>query len=315
MSRFGTTLLRAGFTDIEQLCADVRAWNLDFKPLSPARVAGNVADLVQMRFGDVDFNYARFRTAIDQAGEPPAGRHSFTILSPETKYIWWRGHDVGPDDVLVFHSGVEYASVSGEDFETFILSVAEDHLQSLVHREGIKLPPPHRRPEVFRPPQALLAEARGILSAARHPQGGVTNAIIQDLSEQFIVAWLAHSGFTSGFRAETRKERALTAGLEFVHANPREQLSVSALCNVAGVSRRTLETAFLDQFGIGPAAFVRHRRLASANRALKTSDPLTARVGDIMEHFGFTHVGQFAADYRKMFGERPSETLAANGRG
>jgi AraC family ethanolamine operon transcriptional activator len=33
------------------------------------------------------------------------------------------------------------------------------------------------------------------------------------------------------------------------------------------------------------------------------------RIGDVAARWGFWHFSQFSADYRRMFGELPSETL------
>ena len=307
----GQLLLRASFNDIERLCAEVRAWNLDFKPLSDGPARGDVADLVQMRFGEIDLSYARFRAAVDQTGEPPRDRFSFTILSPRTRYLWWRGRDVVPEDVLVFRSGAEFASVSGADFESYILSVPEDRIRAVAEREGIILPVPHRRPEVFRPPGSIVAAARATLHLAMAERSLVTEAEIRELAERLILAWLAWVGLSSGRPVDSRKQRALTRGLELLHATPRQQIPVDRLCVAAGASRRTLESAFLEQYGFGPAAFMKRRRLADARRVLQAADPRLVRVSDIMEELGFAHVGQFAADYRRVFGELPSETLGA----
>ena len=38
-------------------------------------------------------------------------------------------------------------------------------------------------------------------------------------------------------------------------------------------------------------------------------DPSTTRVTDVANEWGFWHLGQFAADYRRHFGELPSETF------
>jgi len=35
-----------------------------------------------------------------------------------------------------------------------------------------------------------------------------------------------------------------------------------------------------------------------------------AKIADIANHWGSRHLGQFAADYRRQFGEQPSETIA-----
>ena len=46
-------------------------------------------------------------------------------------------------------------------------------------------------------------------------------------------------------------------------------------------------------------------------RALRQADPtMKGIVADTANARGFWHMGQFAADYRRMFGKLPSETLA-----
>ena len=49
--------------------------------------------------------------------------------------------------------------------------------------------------------------------------------------------------------------------------------------------------------------------VAVAQEAIRAADE-TEGVADIANGWGFWHMGQFAADYRRQFGELPSETLA-----
>ena len=44
-------------------------------------------------------------------------------------------------------------------------------------------------------------------------------------------------------------------------------------------------------------------------RVLKSTDPKLATISQIAIEWGFWHMGQFSADYKKMFGETPSTTL------
>lgn len=305
----GTTLLSATFADIENLCDEVRTWNLDFKPISKGTGNGPVAELVQMQFGSVGYDYARFAASIDQKGEAPQDRHSFTILSPRTRYLWWRGQSVGAGDVLVYRDGSEFESWSGDDFEVQVLSVTEDQVLTVAEREGMRLPPIHRRPEIFQPSQRLLTHARDILSVARNPVVDVGVTVIRDLADRLILAWLRQFGLQKSRVDHRRKGRALARGVEFIHTSPFRQLPVADLSAAVGVSRRTLETAFFEQFGVGPAAFMKNRRLVAVRRELLSADPQKEAVGDIMLRFGFSHVGQFAADYRRVFGEKPSDSL------
>ena len=58
----------------------------------------------------------------------------------------------------------------------------------------------------------------------------------------------------------------------------------------------------------GPKQYLHARRLAGVRRELRLA-PSEVRVVDVANRWGFWHMGRFAADYRKQFGEQPSETL------
>jgi AraC family ethanolamine operon transcriptional activator len=49
-----------------------------------------------------------------------------------------------------------------------------------------------------------------------------------------------------------------------------------------------------------------------AHAVLLNSDATTVSVSDIATRFGFWHFGRFASDYRRLFGERPLDTLTKN---
>jgi AraC family ethanolamine operon transcriptional activator len=86
-------------------------------------------------------------------------------------------------------------------------------------------------------------------------------------------------------------------------------LSALALCKALCVSRRTLFYAFQDVFGMTPMAYYKIKRLHAVRQELKAVDRDAASVGLISRKHGFYHAGQFAQDYLRQFGERPSDTL------
>lgn len=57
-------------------------------------------------------------------------------------------------------------------------------------------------------------------------------------------------------------------------------------------------------------AFVKQRRLDAAYLDLLSARPDTASVTQVAYDYGFLHVGKFAIEYRKTFGELPSSSLA-----
>ncbi len=83
---------------------------------------------------------------------------------------------------------------------------------------------------------------------------------------------------------------------------------VSSLSEALGIPERTLRHVLAEQYGEGPTRLLRSRRLCQVYRALLDA-PVGAHVAGIAESFGFRHLGQFAADYRELFGELPSETI------
>lgn len=84
--------------------------------------------------------------------------------------------------------------------------------------------------------------------------------------------------------------------------------TVPDLCATFHVSRRTLQYAFEQVVGSSPVAYLRGLRLNAVRRDLVAGDAPT--VHDAAARQGFWSLSQFASDYRGLFGERPSETLA-----
>lgn len=105
------------------------------------------------------------------------------------------------------------------------------------------------------------------------------------------------------------RRRALHRSLEYIRAHPRDPLAVRDLVGVSGASLRTLEYAFFERFGISPKRYLKNLRLNSARKEFRRSDPLSTRISYVATRWGFWHMGKFSADYCKLFGELPSETL------
>ena len=54
--------------------------------------------------------------------------------------------------------------------------------------------------------------------------------------------------------------------------------------------------------------YLRNARFERARTALLRAEPEES-VTDIAAAWGFTHLGRFAIEYRRRFGERPSDTI------
>jgi AraC family ethanolamine operon transcriptional activator len=104
--------------------------------------------------------------------------------------------------------------------------------------------------------------------------------------------------------------RAVMRAREFIHENLAERVSLPRLCDASRVSARTLEYGFREFFGVSPLAYVRFERLGQVHRELHGARRTEVSVTEAAMRWGFWHLGQFSRDYRSLFGECPSATLA-----
>lgn len=95
---------------------------------------------------------------------------------------------------------------------------------------------------------------------------------------------------------------------EFVLSRTDSAPSILELCNLLGTSRRKLQYCFQQTLGINPVAYLRLIRLNAAHRELSQANEETS-VQDIASKWGFMHLSRFAAEYRTLFDELPSQTL------
>jgi AraC-like DNA-binding protein len=75
------------------------------------------------------------------------------------------------------------------------------------------------------------------------------------------------------------------------------------------VSERTLRKAFNEIHGVPPCRRLRMLRLLHARRGLLAADSELTTVTKVATASGFSELGRFSVEYRKAFGESPSQTL------
>jgi AraC family ethanolamine operon transcriptional activator len=89
-----------------------------------------------------------------------------------------------------------------------------------------------------------------------------------------------------------------------------QALTMLEICKLIGVSQRKLNYCFHEVLGISPMKYQRITRLNRIQQELKQARD-GQNVFDIASRWGFWHMGQFSQDYKRLFGELPSETLRA----
>ena len=156
-------------------------------------------------------------------------------------------------------------------------------------------------------PQAHCALANLFLAAVEPAASqpiDLLRGVVELLSDQAVLAPLR-------FKAPTRYD--LVAQLIELGAQSTELLSLDAVVEQLGCSRRSLIQGCTELMGIGPIELLRAQRLERVHQALLAGNqepaPSIALVGEIAQRFGFRSRGHFAAAYQEQYGQSPSQTL------
>lgn len=102
--------------------------------------------------------------------------------------------------------------------------------------------------------------------------------------------------------------RDVKRALEFMQAQIASPITIADIAEASGIAGRTLFKHFQDFHGISPMQYLRNARFAKAREALTRAEPEES-VTEIAMTWGFSHMGRFSVEYRRRFGESPSDSL------
>lgn len=132
--------------------------------------------------------------------------------------------------------------------------------------------------------------------------------------EQFIVTALLNSHPHNYSAALRRLERPIAPrdvkrAIDYMQGHLDAPIRLADIVRASGVPGRTLFKHFSDCRGSSPMRYLRNARLDKVRDTLRCAAPETS-VTEVAMQWGFTHMGRFSVEYRRRYGESPSETLS-----
>lgn len=304
------------FNDIDKYLATISGWNLDWTQLKSGMFRG---ELFQLGFDDFLFTHGNFNLPFRQRDGAPDGLWTFAMMTNTSSPARWRNREISDEAVMILPPDSEGDVVSGPGYDLITLSFTEKVLSDTAQIAG------------FRDPQSLIEGARTLICDRQKMQalcrkafqitGELANtpSILAnsrlghymefEISRRLLSALASSRPEVSSPPPSRMRDRAVKRAVEYIEEHAGEPINLRDLCLVTGASERTLRYGFLERFGISPKAYLQAFRLNGARRDLRRADPAGTKVIDIANYWGFWHMGMFAADYRRLFGELPSETM------
>ncbi len=303
------------FSSLEEFSGMARqtGFGLDFRQLKPADKNHRIAAMGTQctRLARIDLG-----ACVEQHADIPLGHRAFGILLDEGCQGQIAGRPLRHDSLMCFHEERGIHAVSKHVFTGFTLSFDVNRLSEIADHLG--LPDPDCRAEMsdsdVLPNPVRLGQLRTLIQtvlSTMTPAGiatmdspGIHTVLESEIPAAILQTLVSSSPIVTA--SARQRTKALHKALEYIEAAPQEARSVEDLCRVAGASISSLERAFREHFGISPKRYLRMARLNRVQKELLDRDS-DRNISDIAMDWGFWHMGKFAADYRGLFGQLPSQ--------
>lgn len=160
---------------------------------------------------------------------------------------------------------------------------------------------------------AWVAAVRGIIATVQRFPGldaGLA-AFLADRCIDGFVLTVTDPGAAGAPDAPTVDRSVVHRAVEAITYSSGPPLSLHDLSAYVGASTRTIQASFRRVLGETPMQLQRRERMKRAHLDLRAAEPSRDQVQTIALRHGFTHLGRFASQYQREFGELPSKTLAS----
>lgn len=203
----------------------------------------------------------------------------------------------------------ENHSVTESNFKSLPISIEEKFFENECLIRGYpELPDYIKKNEVLFVSEVHLTKIRQIL--LHITQSNLENKTVYHLIEDKLVD-LLFSCLTSTMPTNVSMDLTYSKFanvIDYIHQNIAELTSVNQICLNRKVSERTLRLLIRKKYQLSPKNYINTLRLNEVRKNLKNDSELS-NVRQIASEFNFWHMGQFSRDYKKLFGELPSETI------
>lgn len=309
-------IVKSYFSDFESYYEMAIDWELDHKLLTNIDFSAYLDMYSNSYF---QLSQTKLNGKIDQFGLTPKGYRSIVIPVNYDNTYYWLNKKVSGNQLLIFPKCRTLDAVVFEGFNVFVVDVKESYLLEMLDKLGY-----HSAKKLFSNDEQyinltqdfakkfnylaskFLAETR-----IQYSKGGFKNTIYEYESIDTILVTLLKyidASLHLNFKNPSRKrDTALNKAVEIISSLEDSVFSISQLCADTNVSERTLEYAFKERYQVSPSEYIKANRLHKVKNELIISKNNETSITDIAGKYGFWHMGQFAKDFKNLFGVVPSQ--------
>ncbi|MEY9830721.1 helix-turn-helix domain-containing protein [Sinorhizobium fredii] len=159
--------------------------------------------------------------------------------------------------------------------------------------------------------QTAAALHSGLAASAALRNAPVARTSFANALVELLLESLPHRHTSELNRRTSPMPRHVKRAVEFMRANLSKPLTIQEIALASGSGIRSLQDGFRRFKQTTPSSYLQYLRLDAVHQELLQAKS-SQTVCDIARKWGFSHFGRFAADYRKRFGQAPSQTLQSS---
>jgi AraC family ethanolamine operon transcriptional activator len=247
--------------------------------------------------------------AVHQTGVSPRGFISIGLPCRQSLSTW-QGQNMGISQLVSFGTSQEFDGVSSGEFRGLTISIDVHKVERLADMLGMDIPDALLGSSKFSPDPRSQNLVTLFLICSKIMDGNdtpVTQVEEEEVISNLLIA-ATSSDQTADLSSPRSRTRAVDQAIDIMMSSENQSVTIGWICQEIGVSWRTLDRAFSEKFGIGPKDYFLRLRLNRVRADLLRRSGADS-ISNIANERGYWHLGQFARDYVKMFGELPSKTI------
>jgi AraC family ethanolamine operon transcriptional activator len=296
------------FAEMEQAFG---AWDHRYTQIGPGAFRGNI---LHTKTGPVEISRSRWERCIHYQGVAPEGTIGMAISLVQTGDPRWMGQSVGFDDLIVQRRGMEADYLSAPIWDSVVFSIPEvtlaQQIADITHEDpqnfiihGIARITPQLAAQLRQTAMAMLntAATPGVTSTPPEMVGAIVELLARAL--------VSMKPPRHQKPCLIRQRRLIKKAEGYIAYLEEQPLRIGHMCRAINASERTLRDAFYNVNNMQPLEYLKALRLNEIYRLLCDAHPDDILIKQAAISNGFHHYGQFSGDYRRLFGELPSETL------
>jgi AraC family ethanolamine operon transcriptional activator len=299
--------------DLDAHASAQAGWSLRYEQLSCGKFKGR---LHQVHLPKLTLLREDTSNALHQRGQLDPSTYGFAMALQDSEALFFNGQRV-TDNAIMCGKGDVVDMTTPENFTLIAVVVERDLLNPLWERMYHK--PLAHWMEKQLVLQTSISKAQALRDlhlmllnqASQQFKRPHDEQALRQLRDEVLMEWieaLPSQVDTHELPTLERRKKLVDKACELMLGHTDEPLSILEVCSHLGTSRRKLNYSFQDVLGTTPVKYLRALRLNGVRRGLRDAAK-GVMVQDVAAHWGFWHLGQFAQDYKRLFGELPSTTL------